>query len=228
MKNKLMIIGVLILLLIGMIALLLIGTYITTAIVQAPERRWLAQETTCSPPCWEGIIPGVTTREEALSLLDESKMTTNESEEGEELYGSQVDGIVFDLRRAEGQGSGIIGISEETELVNLIVLPFENICLEDAIETFGEPDAIFAPLYSLLDHAYILWEDDGIIIHFYNRHIYPIEPDLCMPENTQYYVYLYEPGLDRFEIPLPYLQSLLELETLQDNYFHPWKGYGEY
>src|SRR5215217_3088305 len=86
--------------------LLALGAAVTVAILfghtlPAPEKYALLHLSTCAPPCWSGITPGVTTIDEAKQRLAAIFGHVNVSESTGmlylDLYRSELDGSCIDV-----------------------------------------------------------------------------------------------------------------------------------
>lgn len=114
-------------------------------------------DTTCSPPCWENIVPGKSTEQDVLLMLpkvsniDASSITSYNPKlvrpEGnpERIY----DEIIHALFTSKGRQQNPIGIYVLGDVVS--VLSFElrtdDLSLSEAIEKLGEPQYVFVAPY---------------------------------------------------------------------------------
>ena len=86
----------------------------------------------CAPPCFWGIIPGITTEAEAIELLQSEglcrKYTTFDHSGGVEVFCS----------------SGVeISIQQGTDTIDVVIFrPSQTITVGDAITRYGAPDTI--------------------------------------------------------------------------------------
>lgn len=102
-----------------------------------PSYKNLFFNSTCQPPCWERIIPGVTTRSESLSLLAKIQSVDTES-----IYQWDNGDISWNFLKHNTTGK----ISYKDGYVHVIHFssyqanPGRLISLEESIEKFGKPE----------------------------------------------------------------------------------------
>jgi hypothetical protein len=88
----------------------------------------------CAPPCWEGITPGVSSKEDVLRILDQL-----ESDGGIESY------TVWNFR-AEGRfGTVYIGFDDDEHVDGIRLHPWFDYRVKQVIDQFGEPEAYASP-----------------------------------------------------------------------------------
>lgn len=124
------------------------------------SRRWL-QKVPCAAPCWEGIVPGITTVQEARRILSEPPLHFDIEAEGyssplslywigsDYLYGE----VIFDPK---------VQTPKVTELLVSLTRPF---AISEVFAVYGEPDY-------LVIHSGTAEEDTDIV--FYSvSYVYP-------------------------------------------------------
>ena len=176
---------------------------------------WLAQPV-CKPPCWENITPGVTTIDEAKSIL-------------EKMPGVAIDyespwGLSWDFG-AKDQGGNIVGSDDRK--VDCIWMGNSGdpaMHLEQIVAVYHFPE--YVKPYDC-DPAWmcsiaLIYPDLGLLFSTYTemKELDYSSPEFSiLPEDEIYRVYFFEPGiefLDGF-----YNQGESELPIR-------WKGYGDY
>jgi hypothetical protein len=157
----------------------------------------------CAQPCWRGIQPGVTTLDEAETILreDEALEITREAE------------------RVCGQSSNpfwqLCAEAEAATVTRLNwILPAsgdERVFLADTIAAFGEPFA--AKLCGRLDtwHSVVVFNGNVVVIA-YGGSALMNEPRRLAPDQ-------------RVEQVLYYAEGTMPPRYMQDA--PPWRGYGE-
>lgn len=145
------------------------ATAVSTAAATASQpyadviTRWL-EGVPCRAPCWEGITPGVTTREEALDLLGANQLVdlpwypSSRTSDWIDWTWVGIEDGGGDLRTEDGTVSMILG-----------ALP-QEVALRDVIGAYGEPSHIVAVRFMGLHGEgpfYILslaWEPAGFAL----------------------------------------------------------------
>jgi hypothetical protein len=187
--------------------------------LNAPEissiwSTWLTQ-TECKPPCWQNITPGITTKDEAVSILEKMSDTTitYDTKSGVDWQ--------FGLTKDEG---GWLGAQDG--IVNFIVLSAVNSerTLEEVVASYDYP-------------SYVVPDDcrDGMCVTAL------VYPDLGIFLN----VFVENTGWDNDTIQIEILSNTIVdrvyfiekgMDSFQKNYLIPedkvpiikWKGYGDY
>jgi hypothetical protein len=130
-----------------------------------PERitRWLSG-IPCRAPCWEGITPGQTSRDEAVGLLGDNQFV-----DLPRFPKLAADAAIEWRWRDSDFGTGTIYTSDGTVSLLLAQLP-EQVLLGDVIGAYGEPSHVYAstfmglhgdgPFYTLA----LAWESAGFAL----------------------------------------------------------------
>jgi hypothetical protein len=119
----------------------LLGHFGYALITRVPVDRTFMVESSCTPPCWQGINPGQTTRSEALEILHGSRYVRRWSVrvKGGDSLGS----AVFDTARIEKYEASAVrwrnGVVYRVDLAVAFPLTAEQL-----IERFGPPEALGA------------------------------------------------------------------------------------
>ncbi|CAG1010632.1 hypothetical protein ANAEL_03993 [Anaerolineales bacterium] len=107
------------------------------------QNQWLLGKL-CNPPCWAGIIPGKTTANEALELLNNLPEVTNVKRYEGNTYGE----FDWDWVNVENSGGRLFfDVSNPDEIVETILPSFtgyfdSNMSIGEIIKVYGEPTHI--------------------------------------------------------------------------------------
>lgn len=179
------------------------------------QLTWLDQAI-CKPPCWQNITPGLTTRDEVLSILEnmpEVKITYSTKDEL---------GWDFDTS-TEG---GIIRFSESGLVVFVwLTSTNEDLQLEKVVAVYGFPEIAqpFDCRNGMCDTA-LIYPDQGMLLLVFvdNEKEANVVPQIeILPETIVYRVYFTEPSIENTQNFLRSENTLLILDM-------EWKGFGEY
>jgi hypothetical protein len=199
------------------LGLAILGVYGWTSYRESVTDRSLFTGRPCAPPCWQGIIPGETTAEEALQILQSSPYVKKSIE----TTGSYTLGAIWAYWKIS---SGGVSLGLRDGLVHEISLntPY-RLTLGEAVEKFGMPEA-------LMVNSAGIPEDPWWMIHIY----YPAI-GMKFRVDKQFEDPSLEPSTKisgvTFVAPQSSLGGLLaELyETYREDYLEhtrPWRGYG--
>lgn len=175
---------------------------------------WLAHPV-CKPPCWQNITPGLTTMEEAVSILENSpeikikfqdkygidwRFNQNKDEGG--VITTTPDGIVYTIR--------IGSVSERKLFVKTIVASYGH---PEYVKPYDCREGMCATI--------LVYPDVGIFLDVFIKNTGTISiPQIeIRPDTPVYRVYFFEQGIENFQ-RIPTFQNY---ELLME-----WKGYGEY
>jgi len=195
------------------------GPVVATAITATPENSWNWQtawldQPVCKPPCWQNINPGVTTRDEAVSILENTPgivITYNKKNGLSWNFGTKTEGGNVVLSE-DGIVSGVwLGSTNK------------NLYLKEVVAAYSFPKYVnpFDCRDGMCDTV-LVYLDLGVLLTVFveNKGVNNDTPRLeILPETIVYRVYFIEPGMENSQ---NYLGS-------QDNApIMDWKGYGEY
>lgn len=152
------------------------------------DESWTTGEP-CSPPCWYGVIPGVSNKEEALNtlttlpFLNRKDLTQAKDDQFyDPVSDSLVSAEVVYVSYKEGGVGGYVGVYfVKDELVMIEFSPNFAISFEEVVEQIGPPDYLFAsPSYQGCDIG-LTWVDKQmwIVHHQHFDEIGIFNPDLC-------------------------------------------------
>lgn len=178
-------------------------------------RQWL-QQYPCASPCWQGITPGVTTREEARNLVRALPLV--EGHNSLEISNAGDDGaseLSWSLSEQGNQinyGGSVMFLRDEagehiTELISLSQYGDLTISLKDITDVFGTPDKIYTFVgYTPSGNTYysfvIFYLDEGLVIDSkvreYNEN-QESPPDIISQEESDFFILFVEPGEEGFK-----------------------------
>ena len=196
-------------------ALLLVSGWVVWR--ETHRDRSLVTDIPCSAPCWQGIIPGVTTRQEALEILQTN--TYIQSGSGKSKGNDELGGYTWKWR-VPGLGKWLPpSIEWQNNVVQEIKLGLTfDFTVQAAIQKFGLPEAISISRGGTPEHWY--W----IVRFFYPQKGMDLSAYTSEYENEIYpsteigVVTLYAPT--NLELRLKILYD----EVLYKTY--SWRGYG--
>jgi hypothetical protein len=174
---------------------------------------WLTQPA-CKPPCWQNITPAVTTKDEAVSILE--KMT------GTTVTYNYKNGVGWEFGSTKNDG-GWLGAQDG--IVDFVVLDLvqSKLTLETLVASYGYPSHI---------EPYDCQQGDSLGMCL-TMLIYPdlgmlVDTDLkdlgnhrveVQPETEIWRITLIQPGLENYK----------KIPDFQDyGILMEWKGYGSY
>jgi hypothetical protein len=175
---------------------------------------WLAQPE-CKPPCWQNITPGVTTRDEAVSILENTPgiVITYDKKDGLSWnFGTKTEEGNINLSEG-GIVSGIwIGsISDRKLLLKTIIASYDN---PEYVKPYDCREGMCSTA--------LVYPDLGMLLSVFveNKGANNDSPQFeILPNTVVDRVYFIEPGMENSQNYLGF----------QDNVpIMVWKGYGEY
>lgn len=189
--------------------------FLVAACAPAPELRNenLLQDSSfltgepCGPPCWNGIIPGETSWNDALNIVED-----DESLENLETRSSDDTDVIGAIWSPVDGDSCCQMYTEDGETVDIVILQTTPAnTLGEAIEQFGEPTYVIGETLN---------DDQGVFTLFY--------PD----QQTLLYVFVAGESGALSEtselIGFAYFsENRMELLTLTND-LHEWEGYQSY
>jgi hypothetical protein len=109
------------------------------------DRSFLTDEP-CAAPCWYGLVPGKSSKDDAPRVLAELPFVNQATirEESYELYGREEIAITCQFKNQNGFG---VGINIYDDIVRQISLASHGLNLEDVAQKLGDPDHARVFLY---------------------------------------------------------------------------------
>jgi hypothetical protein len=192
----------------------------TSSFLQKWWNMWLVNSS-CQPPCWQNITPGVTTIDEAISILEklpEIKITSKSEF-----------GVSWDFIQNKDEG-GTVGISEDgiVRTIWLSSVSERKLLLKTIVASYNEPE--YVKPYDCREGMCVtalVYPDEGLILSVFventgynsSQEEDPNPEIEILPDTVVNRVYFIEPGLESF-------RNLLRLQAADP--IMDWKGYGKY
>lgn len=206
----------------------LTATVTSCAVTQEPlVAQGLLTGEPCEPPCWRGLVPGLSTQREVIDVLESSRCADS-LEVGPGRY-EAITIITWQPYRIgwSSQQRNMFELQDgQLEVMSMYV--DSDVTLEEVANRYGAPDKFSAGLkmsgriYTLVE---LFYRQRGMILQL---HLYDVVPEL-KPETKVARVWYFEPA------PLDEAMATIEGkkgEPLEDfqlewlDYWHDWEGYG--
>jgi hypothetical protein len=169
----------------------------------------------CRPPCWEGIIPGETTYEEALDFLRDSEFVSNEG-------WIEIKHEKPSLHWLRGDGNGAYIDFYENKAVIIEFLDRERFYdLGSMANHFGEPDGYTVGFDQGIYAIKVFYPDIGLVFVAYQEWGDPISQDMPV---VRYYFLSPEDPVNFPSIFHNYLK--LSRPSIHEKQYIKWEGYG--
>jgi hypothetical protein len=109
----------------------------------------------CAMPCWQGVQPGVTSRENALALLTDMNWQANTPARCTDIPFDQCDTYYLTNPTNPRQ---IAQVNVDQEGVDGVILTSTEFTLGEALAMFGQPDrGSYQMEYNLTHHRFAFW-----------------------------------------------------------------------
>jgi hypothetical protein len=181
----------------------------------------------CSPPCWNEIVPGVTSPEEALSYLSSSP----EIDQGNKEFEISRGYWSWLFTPGYSESSGRIYFNELN--VYEIALGFDRpVPINKIIEIYGDPQFV-SFISGWADTKWMLfvflYPDRGIALKSFDFWFWPDRDDVRIGQATKIEeIYFFEPGMLWDENTLSRIFLLDADESTVQESLQDWHGYGRY
>jgi hypothetical protein len=208
-----------------LLALLYTSGLSTPGVSTMPKKIFqdaLFGDSSCHLPCWQEITPGVTTRSQALALLESNQLIYKGSI-GQSDLGNNIGGCMWIWK--EGEWTIHPGLSWNNDIVDEITIGIPvDMKVEEIISRFGTPEILSASNGGIPEHWY--W---NIVLY------YP-QSGMQFIATTSEYVSAFDPSTRIEGVKLYPPMSLDQRLSHEDpnnirgelvNLFKPWKGYGD-
>ena len=166
----------------------------------------------CKPPCWHNITPGVTTKDDALRIIEAAPELT--------ITYKTKDAIEWEFNQNKEEEIGWLHISQSEKVDWLINTSGESLLLKKVIAAYGNPRLVnpFDCREGKCDTA-LVYPDLGMLLTVYIGNTRDnSQPQFeILPDTDIYRVHFMEPGTENS------LSAPMDKEILMD-----WKGYGIY
>jgi hypothetical protein len=199
-----------------------------TIISEIDAKQLWIQGSPCFVPCWEGVTPGKSTKQDAVDIWKDNSLFRKVAIYNSEHYAG-VGTIKFELNTISSvfRGNALFTTSEKIEYIDSIVLVNSyDISLDELIQSFGPPDDVIAailPNYSDASEKEwilnIIWILKGFAFTQHNVGLYPqIDGHSRLPIIT-----FFSPGVEGFR------KTGLATDTKGDYYpLIPWHGFDKF
>ncbi|MGA7194237.1 MAG: hypothetical protein WBW94_11445 [Anaerolineales bacterium] len=182
----------------------------------------------CTPPCWENIRPGITTKDEALTILSriisikQSVVDMNQAGVGYD------DEIRFSVYKGKNEHMDV-----SLDILNdrTSSLSFDNfqgdlgIQLNHAVELFGEPTKIFLTHGGFVDQVTLINYQNGIAFGYGFTGNQRVDSAMIEPGTEISEVLFFDPN--QYENVID-SQVMLGVGRFNLDNLHPWAGYGSF
>jgi hypothetical protein len=191
------------------------------------KKSILLEETLCEPPCWQNIQPGVTSSEDVVKILRETKILASTP--------SAVPRKIDDMR-SDSSWIFIDSLSEESGRITyfndrVAYIRFHvnnNLRIGKMIDFYGEPE-LLSVISGWNDSRWLevrwIYPTQGVLITHFEHNWRPkgnyanITPDLPV-----YEVYYFDPNLYEILVKTVFFQ-LTKQDIIQQS-IQPWVDYG--
>lgn len=203
----------------------LILLFLSGCILLPGKKSSIVFDTTCQPPCWESIIPGKTTKSEALGILSIMEgVDLKTIKEYDQPYLNYDAHLIWGFKSDE-MGS-LFFTDDRVELIRLSMI--KTITLDEAVHTWGEPKFIVVTPLSgdyinyLVDYLY---PEDGVWLTVGNN--LPKSGHISIQEDSKIdEVSFFDPAqYDQMQVSWLSNYAKAHSEKI-DDLLHPWEGFG--
>jgi hypothetical protein len=187
----------------------------------------ILEDTGCSPPCWNQITPGETTKQEVLNILPTlAEVETGSVEDAETLTGGFYNHVSWSFIEHTGDYSGQIFFQDEIVSTIAIYNKKGSLTFDDAVNLLGEPEYVIVfsqPTQKLA--IYVINPSKGYALFISKGYVDPGDEAYIRSRNSVKAVHYIDPQLfNNLLISRPiFIPGSLILEHMQ-----PWRGFGEY
>ncbi|HUI87222.1 MAG TPA: hypothetical protein VLX61_00730 [Anaerolineales bacterium] len=201
--------------LMALVALFLIGCGVLSS------QTNIFEHPSCSPPCWEGITPGLTTKEEALNVLSKLNMIDQPIVDPNQAFINFDDAFPFTFYHDINRW-GFIYIFDG----KVSTIAFDNklnLNLQQAVELFGNPKIILVEHAGEYDSAMFINPEKGISFgyRFHLDETSVVGPDATIDSVAFFDAKQYQSVLSSGLLSFTHLNADEILNRMR-----PWKGYG--
>jgi hypothetical protein len=185
-----------------------------------PKSADIFKNPVCEPPCWENITPGLTTTEDALSILSEIKPidkpihNTNLNLPGydEELY--------FTLHNDKSQLGFLSILDDKVSSINFDCKM--ELTLQEAIGLFGSPQYILGIRSGEINAITLLDPQKGIAFGYFLKS----RANEIKPQDKISNVTFFDPKTYQLLLNIEVFSwnQMTAEETIRN--MHPWEGFG--
>jgi len=192
-----------------------------------PVTSSVIQDSSCSPPCWKEVVPGQTTRQEVLSILnalpevDQSTIRPMSVVNGNDSY-------YWDFIPRTGDRWARVFINQDIVFAVNFFPDKKGLPLGTAIQYLGEPENILA-IYNRAEipflAIYTIWQSKGIVLSSSIESYHRGERAEVNSETQVGAFWYFEPELFSELMVSMYIADI-NPDVLNQG-IQPWMGYGE-
>lgn len=184
----------------------------------------------CEAPCWHGLIPGITQREELGSIIKDSPyILLDDADEKENVFydittKENVSGYEIWLKCKKDPGYWCVFLQFRENILYEMIIPLESeVTMEKAIENLGMPDGFLSNRINAetkgCDLA-LLWKDRQMFLRYYEE-TFVFGDDLC--DRIAEANYKVPPELVIQEVSI--MQKDYVIELMKSGTYLPWSGF---
>jgi hypothetical protein len=195
----------------------------STMQMRSPALPEILTSSDCEPPCWYSIAPGVTTKEEVISLLPQLSFVEMKS-----IYMGSVS-IGAKLNRSIDASEISIHFDEEEVVKSIMVNPRNRFFLRDITSFYGEPDyaiAVQGPSFRYGFRVHLIYFEKGITVGSARRPFDSTARQAEIKENYQGNVVHFFNPLLLNEVFTDFTISNYSKELFRSG-LREWQGFGE-
>jgi len=207
------------------VGLLVLGTSLASCDVRGPLDMSLLTGRPCEPPCWQGLIPGVSTKEEVEDFIATSEYVDRDSVYRERSWGA--DAIWWESAAwwTTNPEPNAFVLDRDTLIVVRIQLDYE-LTLESLLETYGPPQKLWAHWRG--------WGRADILVNLYYPTLGLIPQLVVEPSDGEHELQPHSKVIRVWYYPRTSLEGLVDLgESIPlppreyvDTDLDDWSGYG--
>ena len=196
------------------LAILLILTTTLSVSCSNPEvDSFLIGDDNCKIPCWNLITPGLTTRTDAITIIEKLQDKENYSFTGSDIF------FKYNTKRVR------VHLNDANQIVDMIDFELDNTTLGQIVDLFGEPKSLSFQLDSGGCTILVYYPETGA--YFMGQCNSNLSGNYWkVSKNTKIIRgFLTKPDLEEER-----LSVLLfgDMSTRMQNNIVPWRGYGPY
>ncbi|MBK6792509.1 MAG: hypothetical protein IPG80_08175 [Anaerolineales bacterium] len=194
------------------------GCLVTSPLQENSEDRGesILKNITCLPPCWEGVIPGETSKQELMTILYSIEKNNDSIIDHDEGLGNWDDIVSIYLYSQYGQKINFFIV--EDMVVEISFSHKLYITLNEVIEILGEPDWIYPGLGHNGSILIIIYEKEAVaLLHQMESGLF-VERDL-VPQSEIVEMSFFN-SIEAIE------KNVVTRDDLE-KYGYRWAGYGD-
>ena len=179
----------------------------------------------CQSPCWMNITPGITTKEEALTILSKISFVDQPSVDMHRSVIGFDDEIQFSVY--SDRTAGWIYLSAD----RVSMIGFENnlsLTMQSATNLFGTPENMLVIRTSLFDGVTLLNAKKGVEFDYRLSEFQSLDTSNIQPNTKIYGVTFFDPNHYQQVLNSGILSSYALNSSDTTKNLKPWNGYGSF